>query len=131
MSGFGPADRLEHNLFQFADNPMRMREGSLTSRRQLAPKDAPMRWIGFSRQEPVAVQVGENTRHRLRRHKRCSRQPSIRDPRLLFNDTQDGILCRGETERPQHVIHPRAQRVLRTLQRIPESLGDSVRNSLL
>jgi len=89
-----------------------------------------MVWIGFSGKKPVALEVCENSRHRLRRHKRRSSQACVRDSRLLFNYTHYGILCRCEIERPQNFIHPCAQSVLRTLQRIAESLCNRFRNNL-
>jgi hypothetical protein len=55
ISGSGPANCLEHNPFQLADNPMRLSEVFLASGRQLAPEYAPMAWIGFSGKKPVAA----------------------------------------------------------------------------
>jgi hypothetical protein len=55
ISGSGPANCFEQNLFQFADSTMRLSEVFLTSGRQLASEYAPMAWIGFSGKKAVAV----------------------------------------------------------------------------
>jgi len=123
------SDRRDHGPFDIRHKLVGPRQSYAAPAGELAPQNTAVPRICRTNQKVFALEIGKNSLHRLRRHESGARQARIRSPGVQFDCRVNGILRRGTPKRTQRLIHAGAERVLRALDRVTETLRHRLRHA--
>jgi len=127
LLGLFVSNRCDHGPFDTHHQPVGPQQSRPALAGEFAPQNAAVPRIRRTDHKVFALEIGENSLHRLRRHESGARQTRIRNAGVQFDRRENGILRSCQSKRTQRLIHAGAERVLRAFDCVAETLRHRLR----
>ena len=126
LLGLFVSNRCDHGPFDTHHQPVGPQQSRPALAGEFAPQNAAVPRIRRTDHKVFALEIGENSLHRLRRHESGARQTCIRNAGVQF-DRRERHIAELSVQADAASIHAGAERVLRAFDCVAETLRHRLR----